>query len=117
MARSTLRSLVRFSLPVRRRWGILDARAVFDQVEASGLSLRAFAMRAKLDVQRLYRWRAQLGERDSGTPSFVEIKPVAPASIEVVLLSAQLRRGSRANACSCTRFRATRQHSIRVALP
>ena len=94
MARSPLHILVPSSLFVRRRWSATDARTVLAEVAKSGLSLRDFAARANLDVQRLYRWQAQFEGRRSATPAFVEIKPPSAASvtIEVVLRSAHVLR-------------------------
>jgi transposase-like protein len=93
MARSSLRALVPSPLFARRRWSATDARTVLAQVARSGLSLREFATRANLSVQRLYRWQAQLGA-GSSTPAFVEIKPAPAASvtIEVVLRSGHVLR-------------------------
>jgi len=94
MARSSLRALVPSSLFARRRWSATDAHTILAQVARSGLSVREFAARANLSVQRLYRWQAQLGAGRSTTPAFVEIKPTpaANATIEVLLRSGHVLR-------------------------
>src|SRR4051794_22553398 len=93
MPRSVTR-LVPFSLSSRARWSTEEARTILDHMEASGLSAREFAAREGLDVQRVYRWRAQLRSvrRSTTAPAFVEIKPTAAASIEVVLRSGHVVR-------------------------
>lgn len=45
----------------RRRWTAEHAKQVLTALEQSGLSPGAFAAREGLDVQRLWRWRRQLG--------------------------------------------------------
>jgi hypothetical protein len=70
----------------QRRWNAEDAGAVLKQLDASGLSVGEFAAQHALDVQRLYRWRAELG-RTAAAPAFVEIKPAASQAIEVALRS------------------------------
>lgn len=75
-------------------WREADARAVLAQLDHSGLSVRGFARREGLNVQRLYRWRRALAGDDAApVPSFVEIVggPKAPA-IEVVLPSGAVLR-------------------------
>lgn len=93
MPRSIAR-LVPLSLLSRRRWSAEDARAILDRLDASGLSVREFATREGLDVQRVYRWRAQMrsprGSKEA--PAFVEIKAIAAASIEIVLRSGHVVR-------------------------
>jgi hypothetical protein len=54
--------------------------------------VREFAARARVGVQRLYRWRAQLGSGRAERPAFVEIKPTSSATIEVVLRSGHILR-------------------------
>lgn len=72
----------------QRRWNADDARAVLKHLDASGLSVGEFAGQHALDVQRLYRWRAELGNAVPGAaPPFVEIKPTASQAIEVALRS------------------------------
>jgi hypothetical protein len=87
MPRSLSRGLVPSSFPMRQRWRAEDARVVLGRLEASGLSVRQFAARENLEVQRLYRWRAQLGSATTRGAAFVEINPLPVAMIEVVLRS------------------------------
>jgi transposase-like protein len=71
---------------LKRRWTTEEARAVLDLLDASGKSVREFADAEGLDPQRLYRWRAQLGNRS--TPVFMEIPRSSsspPVRVEVVL--------------------------------
>jgi transposase len=80
------RELVR--LVRKRRWNGEDARAVLKDLDASGLSVGEFAAQYALEVQRLYRWRAELGNAaPRPAPAFVEIKPAATRAIEVALRS------------------------------
>ena len=92
MPRSPLRALVPSALPPRRRWRASEAQAVLHSLAASGMSVREFAAQTNLNVQRLYRWRAQLGSSAGQGPAFVEIRPSAHASIEVVLRSGHVLR-------------------------
>lgn len=76
----------------RRRWTEEDARATLAAFAQSGLSMRAFAMKAGIKLQRLARWHRQMRSeaitaRES--VSFVEVRPrdVERARIEVVLPS------------------------------
>jgi hypothetical protein len=62
-----------------RRWTVDEAKDALAAQERSGLSLRAFATREGLDVQRLERWRRRLAE--VAVPGFEEvIPPVAAAA-------------------------------------
>src|SRR5262249_27963556 len=92
-----------------RRWTPADARAVFVEQAASGLSLNAFAEREGIDAWRLYRWRRRLDERTAPatrasatkakkarsaaapapTPAVIELRPSTQRAehIEVVLAS------------------------------
>ena len=45
------------ALPAGKRWNEVDARAVFDALAASGLSLSAFARLKGLSPERLYKRR------------------------------------------------------------
>jgi hypothetical protein len=81
-------------LPGRRRWNAAQAEAVLHSLAASGLSVREFAARANLKVQRLYRWQAALGFSRRQGPAFIEIRPPAHASMEVVLRSGRVLRVS-----------------------
>jgi len=75
------------------RWTERDAAAVLTALDASGLSVYAFATREGLDADRLYRWRARLsGSRRRRSPAFVEIKPAATSPIEVLLRSGLVLR-------------------------
>jgi hypothetical protein len=89
-----LRALATAALPARRRWSASEAQAVLQRLAASGLSVREFAARTDLTVQRLYRWRGRLGSSPGQGPTFVEIRPsaYASASIEVVLRSGHVLR-------------------------
>ncbi len=58
----------------RRRWKPADAEAVLAALDASGLTLSAFAVREGLDPQRLTRWRRQLESSASRkAPVFEEV--------------------------------------------
>ena len=86
-----------FQLPssarTRLRWREEDARAVLEQLRASGVSVREFAAGIGVDAQRLYRWRTELGRsRVKASPAFVEIKPAVPVAVEVVLRGGQILR-------------------------
>ena len=99
MPRSQSRSLFPRSASLPRRWRADDARAVLARLDSSGLSVPQFAAREGLDVQRLYRWRAQLrtGRAKTPTPAFIEVTPsvsAAATSIEVVLPSGHVVRVS-----------------------
>jgi transposase-like protein len=90
MPRSLARRLGHELLSLGRRWTTDDARAVLAALDASGLTIREFADREGLDPQRLYRWRAQIGET---APAFVEIARAAVGpGIEVVLRSGHVMR-------------------------
>lgn len=60
-------------------WSVADARAVFVEQAASGLSLSEFARREGIDAGRLYRWRRELGETTAKRPT----APAPPAVIEL----------------------------------
>jgi transposase-like protein len=79
----------------RRRWRAADARAVLSELEGSGLSAAAFAVREGFNPQRLYRWRRRLGARSSRAeraPAFVELRPRGGEQVEIVLRSGRLLR-------------------------
>jgi hypothetical protein len=75
------------SLPRRRRWRIADARSVLADLDASGLSLPAFANQKGLESQRLRRWQRRLARevrpararpparRASAPPAMIELRP------------------------------------------
>lgn len=93
MPRSPIKSLKLFAKSPRTRWSAEQARAVLDRLTASGLTLKEFASREGVDPQRLYRWRAQLGEAHRAHPTFVEITPTAAnRSIELALRSGDVLR-------------------------
>lgn len=62
-----------------RRWTAEDARRALDDLEQSGLELRAFAIREGLDPQRLARWRRRLAGQTG--PAFQEIVVREPATV------------------------------------
>lgn len=75
-------------------WSIADARAVFVEQAASGLSLREFARREGIDAGRLYRWRRELGEAAerpgaAAPPPVIELRaaPRPAERVEIVLAS------------------------------
>jgi hypothetical protein len=77
----------------RARWTEGDAAAVLAALDASQLSVYAFATREDLDADRLYRWRARLSwPRRRRLPAFVEIQPAATSPIEVLLRSGLVLR-------------------------
>ena len=75
----------------RSYWTAAEAGAVLERIERSGLSVKEFADKHGLGVERLYRWKRRLAHRSSGQgsrPSFTEvtIRPTAPAAaIEIEL--------------------------------
>lgn len=75
-------------------WRETEARAVLERLDDSGLSVRGFAQREGLNVQRLYRWRRALARGDGApAPSFVEIVRGTKAPVvEVVLPSGAVLR-------------------------
>jgi transposase-like protein len=75
-------------------WSAADARAVFVEQVASGLSLSEFARREGIDPGRLYRWRRELGETLKrptvpAPPAVIELRaaPRSPERVEIVLAS------------------------------
>ena len=75
----------------RSYWTASQAGAVLERIEHSGLSVKRFAEKHGLGVERLYRWKRRLapGRRATGVgPRFAEvtIRPSAPAgTIEIEL--------------------------------
>ena len=75
----------------RSYWTAAQAGAVLERIERSGLSVKRFAEKHGLGVERLYRWKRRLdrGRRGPGaSPRFAEvtISPSAPAgTIEIEL--------------------------------
>ena len=81
----------------RRRWTDTEAHAVLAALDASGLSVSAFAMREGLDVQRLYFWRRRVegsAVEAAATPAFVEVRHRTAEHVEVVLRSGRILRVS-----------------------
>lgn len=80
----------------RPRWNCSDAQSALSAVEASGLSIRAFARREGLDPQRLYHWRhrlvAKAGVALPTVADFVELRPRDHERVEIVLRSGRLLR-------------------------
>lgn len=78
-----------------RRWTEEEARAALAALTASGLPLRVFASRERLDVQRLYVWRRKLESSVGASmtpPPFVELRASRPERVEIVLRSGRLLR-------------------------
>ena len=91
----------------RRRWGDADARRVLAALEASGLSVNAFAAREGLDAQRLYYWRKRVGKGVAlaVSPTFVEVPRHAPEPVEIALRSGRsLRVRESIDAATLRRF-------------
>jgi transposase-like protein len=85
------------SKSTRRRWKESEAREVLEAARASGLTLSAFAAREGLAAHRLYFWKQRLEQagKDSSSPvAFLELRPSAPAAVEVVLRSGRVLRVS-----------------------
>lgn len=78
------------------RWTEEEARAALAALAASRLTIRAFASREGLDVQRLYVWRRKLETSAETTktspPPFVEIRPGRPDRVEVVVRTGRVLR-------------------------
>lgn len=62
----------------RRRWTVDEAKEALFAQKQSGLTVRAFATREGLDVQRLERWRRRLAE--VAVPVFEEVTPPVAAA-------------------------------------
>ena len=89
----SLTDLVTTRLSTRRRWRAKEARAILKHLDASGLSVGAFAARYGLQVRRLYRWRAHLASAAPvAAPSFVEIERSPGVAVEVVLRTGHVIR-------------------------
>jgi hypothetical protein len=80
----------------RQRWTREQARAVLEKQTSSGLTVRDFAERERLESARLYRWRERLGVSTgqhlpasaASMPeraAFVEVRSHRPSRIELVL--------------------------------
>jgi transposase-like protein len=80
----------------RQRWTPEHARAILERQASSGLTVRDFAERERLEPARLYYWRERLG-MSSGQhlavsaasmperAAFVEVRSHRPSRIELVL--------------------------------
>lgn len=84
-----------------RRWTAAHAQTVLAALDASALSVAAFAAREGLDVQRLHFWRRRLENAAPDAPSrpmFVEVplRAISSASergrVEIVLRSGRVVR-------------------------
>ena len=78
----------------RRRWTEDDARDALDAFARSGLSMRAFADAAGINVQRLVRWRRKWAGPSpvGGSVPFVEVRQREAERVEVVLRSGRVLR-------------------------
>lgn len=76
----------------RRRWAVVEARAVLSSLASSGLSLSAFAKREGLDPQRLRAWQRKLGADIPSSTAFIEVRSRVAERIEVVLRSGVVLR-------------------------
>jgi hypothetical protein len=78
------------------RWTETEARAALSALARSRLTIRAFASREGLDVQRLYVWRRRLemlaGTIKTSPPPFVEIRPGGRDRVEVVARTGRVLR-------------------------
>lgn len=62
-----------------QRWTRAEARVVIDQLEASGLSVAAFAKRRALSYERVRKWRSRFrGEAAVAAPRLVELVARSP---------------------------------------
>jgi hypothetical protein len=100
----------------RPRWNCFDAQSALSALDASGLSVRAFARREGLDPQRLYHWRKRLGAKAvEALPTvvdFVELRPLDRERIEIVLRSGRLMRvGETVDPAALVRIVATLEQS------
>jgi len=87
----------------RRRWTADDAQAALADLEASGLTLSAFAQGLGLEPQRLMRWRRvltptedvvfeEVGRQVPGGAMRGDVAGVAHGCLEVVLASGRVVR-------------------------
>jgi transposase-like protein len=79
-----------------RRWTPERARAALEAARESGVSLREFAERHGLALQRLERWRRQLGDGGGTAPGFLEVSPAIDVRearpFEIVLRNGRVLR-------------------------
>jgi len=81
----------------RGRWTVVEARDALAAQAASGLSMAAFAAREGLKVERLKRWRRELGDVGAvaaAPTAFVEVRRRSPEPVAVVLRSGRVLRVS-----------------------
>jgi hypothetical protein len=76
----TISAMLLDEILASRRWTQKDAQTVLAALEASGLSLPAFAARHKVQAQRIALWRQKLGSpgkttRPPAPVSFVKVGP------------------------------------------
>ena len=91
------RSATTSSYRTSARWTESEARAALSALDASSLSVIAFAQREGLDAQRLYSWRRKLADGGGGRPRFGEIRPLAARErIERTMRGRSLDCGRRA---------------------
>ncbi|MBZ0173228.1 MAG: transposase [Phycisphaerales bacterium] len=81
----------------RQRWTDREAQEVLRRLDASGLSVSAFAHREGLNAQRLYWWRERLTKkpRKKSGAKFVELCVAGlgtSAQLELVFLSGRVLR-------------------------
>lgn len=79
------------------RWTELEAREALARLDASGMSVRAFAAREGLDHQRFYWWRQRLSASKRPAAKFVELRAagaIVSERVEVVLRSDRVLRFS-----------------------
>jgi len=81
----------------RSYWTAAEAGAVLERIERSGLSVKGFAHKHRLGIERLYRWKRRLAHRSSGQasrPNFTEvtIRPTAPAAVIEIELPVSIGR-------------------------
>lgn len=77
------------------RWSVREARAALADLDASGLSIAAFAKREGLVPERLYNWRRRLAETVAPKADFVEVRAKASGPsghVEVVFPSGVMLR-------------------------
>jgi transposase-like protein len=73
------------------RWTPEQARVVLERIERRGISVKQFAERHGLGVERLYRWKRRLAQTDApklNPPRFTEVTVCpsgAAAAIEIEL--------------------------------
>lgn len=82
-----------------RRWTEREAREALALLDASGLSVPAFAERHGVDAQRFYWWRRRFASSKKRRAKFVELSPaqlVVTERVEVLLVCGRVLRFSAA---------------------